>query len=116
MTSEKKKFLVILRLADASASRLVELVPALQRCLDKLSSGDMEQVFRSTTADVFGYFIQTKLNSGQILAAIESPGRSYSSEEEPFLSGADSVFVMDIGPDFQATRGFSRPMTWLQRH
>jgi hypothetical protein len=53
---EGTRYLVILTLAGSSRNRLITLVPNLQNVLKGLSAEPIEQAFRSTTADTFGYF------------------------------------------------------------
>lgn len=113
---DEKRYLVVAKLGSSNPERLIELVPAFQKALSKLSSVTIEQAIRSATADVFGYFIKSRLKAAQIVAAIESPGTSYVKIEEPFLSREDALFVMEVGSDFHASSGFTRAATWLQRH
>ncbi len=115
---EARYFAAILELGDARPDRLVTLVPLLKAQLDKLSTeAPVEQIFRSVSADVFAYAIKSKLNSGQIKAAIESPGDRIHPEKsvEPFLFSRDHLLVMEIGVDTTAGEGFTRFGTWLQR-
>ncbi|SEG61170.1 hypothetical protein [Bosea lathyri] len=111
-----KRFLVLVRVYDTTRDNLAKVVPPLQAQLAQLGQGSPEQVFRSLGGDTFGYFISSKLASGQILAALESPGKGGYAGTEPFLGGKDALFVMEIGSDFQASQGFTRAGTWLQRN
>jgi len=85
-----------------------------------MSTEPIEQAFRSVTADMFGYFIRTKLVARQIAAAIESPGKQAwiydKTTVPPFLNNQDAILVVEIGEDFLAGRGFTRAGTWLQHH
>lgn len=110
MSTEETRYHVIVKLSAADPLRLQKLVPALQAALDRISIAPVEQVFRSATADVFGYFIRSNLRAHQILAAIEAPNGG------PFLDGKDAVFVFEVGSQFSAGVGFTRAATWLQRH
>ncbi len=107
---ENTRYLVILTLGDASPARLTSLVPSLTSLLKNLSTEPIEQAFRAAAADVFGYFLRSKLPAQQLVAQIQSPNRT-----EPFLSNSDSLLVIEIGDDF-AGFGRSRAWTWLQRH
>lgn len=118
---ERRRYLVLLQLGDAAPARLKTLVPSLTTALQKISGGNFEQVFRSVTADAFGYFVQTHLNAGQLYAALESPTKGDWIYEDridvaPFLSNTDALFVMEVGDDYRAGQRFSRPQTWLQHH
>ena len=110
MVSETRRYHVIIKLQAADPQRLVQIVPRLQAALERASVSNIEQVFRSATADIFGYFIQSKLSAQQVLVAIETPAG------EPFLDGKDAVFVFVVGEQFMAGKGFTRAGTWLQRH
>jgi hypothetical protein len=118
MTKEGKQFLVVLQLGKADVQRLQSLVPKLKKHLESLSNEPIEQVFRSVSADIFGYAIRSKLAAGQIAASIETPERDSSREltKPPFLDSRDHVLVLELGEDFQAGPGFTRFGTWLQRH
>lgn len=94
----------------------MELVPALQKELASMSEAPPEQAFRSVTADMFGYFIKTKMVSRQIVAAIQSPRQLSPRDYFTILEGKDKLFVMEVGADFMGTEGFTRATTWLQRH
>jgi len=109
------KYLVIIQLHDTKTSRLASLVPSLQNGLARISEVAPELALRSTTADYFGYFIKTKLRPAQIEANLKSPGPKFSSEGM-ILDGRDSVLIIEIGQSFSARDGFSRALTWLQRH
>lgn len=113
---DTKRYLVIFHLRDSSAARLLRLIPRLQEGLGRLSKSPIEQAFRSVTADLFAYGITSTMAPAQLVAAIESPGRQWHSETEPYLLGDDHLMVMEIGRDFSAGPGFTRFGTWLQRH
>ncbi len=120
MVEEARRYLVIISLSDTAPQRLRSLAPHLQDILARLSTEAIEIAFRSVTADMFGFFVRSTLAADQIIARLESPGREGfyedDSVEEPGLTGADSLFVIEIGEDFKAGRGFTRAGTWLQRH
>ncbi len=117
---ELSRYLVVVQLIDTRPSRLSELVPRLQDQLTQLSKTPIEKVFRSATADLFGYFIKTNMKAVQISAALQSPGPAYGGTLDrrslPFLNGDDTLFILEVGNDFIAGQDFARPMTWLQRN
>ena len=80
---ERRTFLVIFQLNNASHQRLATMIPRLTALLGRLSKEPIEQAFRSATADLFGYSIISNLNAAQIKAAIESPGGGLTSDVEP---------------------------------
>lgn len=121
--SGTRRYLVIINLKSAEPARLQTIVPPLKIVLSSVSTEPIEQVFRSVTADVFGFFIRSRLVAGQIVAAIESPGKkSWQRDDDripdiaPFLQSGDGLMVVEMGEDFKATVGFTRAQTWLQRH
>ncbi len=120
MTEETRRYLVIVELSDTAIERLQILVPRLQNILARLSTEPPQQAFRSVSADMFGYFIRSTLVAGQISARIESPGKQGPRHgppiEQPVLLGKDSLFIIEIGEDFSAGRGFTRAGAWLQHH
>ena len=120
---ETRRYLVILSLKTTEPARLQALVPSLKEVLSSVSREPIEQVFRSVTADVFGFFIRSRLAAGQIVAAIESPGKAWWQKDngripdvEPFLQTGDALMVVEIGEDFVAGFGFTRAGNWLQHH
>ena len=121
--NETKRYLVILNLKSTEPARLQTLVPSLKAVLSNVSTEPIEQVFRSVTADVFGFFIRSRLVPRQIVAAIQSPGKALWQKDNdripdigPFLQSGDGLMVVEIGEDFQAEAGFTRAGTWLQHH
>lgn len=113
--SDAIKYLVIIQLSDTKSARVASLVPALLAGLSRISETPAELALRSATADYFAYFIKTKMNVGRIEAALKSPGPKYSAEGM-ILDGRDLILTIEIGQSFSATDGFSRALTWLQRH
>jgi hypothetical protein len=104
------RFLVIVMLGNTSVERLRTFVPALQRVLNATSTeAPTQEAFRSATADVFGYFIRSKLNASQVRARIDSP------DPPPFLDNNDRILVLEIGDSFSAF-GNSNAWRWLQHH
>jgi hypothetical protein len=119
--NEAKRFLVIFSIAKATPARLGEIMPRLKPALDQLSADPVELAFRSTSGESFGYVLRTRRAARQISMELESPGgNAYSSElrakHMPFLTGSDGILVIELGPDFHTTSGFTRVGTWLQRH
>jgi hypothetical protein len=90
---------------------LAAVVPPLQSQLASVSTVAPEQVWRSATADVFGYFIKSSMNAGQISAALDKPAKIPA-----FLGGHDSLLVIEVGSEFNASQEFTRATTWLQRN
>ena len=109
-----RSYLVVIELADTKVDRLKMLAPSLIDVLNSLSNTPSEQAFRSVNADLFGYFVKTKLVSRQISAAIQSPNPKLNIT--PFLTNEDGIFVLELGDDFLAGKGFTRAATWLQHH
>ena len=121
--SKTRRYLVILNLESTELARLQTLIPSLEAVLSNVSTEPIEQVFRSVTADVFGFFIRSRLVAPQIVAAIQSPGKNRWQQDndripdiEPFLQSGDGLMVVEIGEDFKAEVGFTRAGTWLQHH
>ncbi len=121
--SGTRRYLVILNLKSTEPARLQTLVPSLKDVLSNVSTEPIEQVFRSVRADVFGFFIRSRLVAGQIVAAIQSPGKkSWQQDNDripdiaPFLQSGDGLMVVEMGEDFRAEVGFTRAGTWLQHH
>jgi hypothetical protein len=106
-----RRFLVVVRLGDTSPRHLSAVVPPLQTQLASVSAVAPEQVWRSVNADVFGYFIKSSMNAGQISAALDKPVKMPA-----FLGGHDSVLVIEVGTDFSASQEFTMPITWLRRN
>lgn len=119
MEREAKRFLVVVQMPDVNISRLAAAIPQIISVLKSHSRGAPEIAFRSRDGDVCGFFIVTDRPPAFIVAAIQSPGKSYAYGEEmtaPILEGKDALFVIEIGHQFQATPGFTRAGTWLQRN
>lgn len=119
VSKELKRFLVIIQLGNTHIDRLKSLIPTLQDALARLSTKAPEQAFRSVGADQFGYIIKTDRVPRQIKAALESPGQRLPGKllgPMPFLSNDDSILILELGPDFFASVGFTRVGTWLQHN
>jgi hypothetical protein len=113
--ADATKYLIIIQLKETTPARLATVVPSLQAELARMSDTAPELVLRSATADCFAFFIRSILRPGQIMSQLTAPGSKYSSSGM-ILDGRDSILTMEIGQSFHATDGFSRAMTWLQRH
>lgn len=122
MVDDTRRYLVVLRLGDTAAERLTILVPSLKAVLESLAVGPIEQAFRSVSADVFGYFVRSKLNSAQIHAAIQSPGpeswerHSRKPDIGPFLDNKDALLIVELGEDWLVGIGFTKVGPWLRHH
>lgn len=113
--SDTRRYLVLVQMGESSPQRLQMVVPRLQETLQRISTAGTEQLFRSITADYFGYLIRSKMNAHQIAAAIESPSPTIGRIVEPILDGKDRLSVHELGQD-HASRWTTRALTWLQRH
>lgn len=111
------RYLVIVQLGQATVSHVSNLVPSLQAELGAMSKEPVELAFRSATADLFGFFVDTDLAPQQIRARIESPGGVSSlTSKMPILEGNDALLIIQLGAEADSTKGFTRALTWLQRH
>lgn len=115
MADVSSRYLIIVSVGTPTPDHLQKMVPALQRELSRISLSEPVQAFRSAPADYFGYLIESRMAPQQIRATLETPGRP-GHEPNPFLGGSDGVFVLEIGPNVSAGEGFTRALTWLQRH
>jgi hypothetical protein len=118
---EGTQFLVVLDVTPCHQERIAVMVPQLRKLLDNISIAPVEPFFRSQSLDLFGFFIRSKLNANQILSAVESPQRSdfwhkNHEEFEPFLTSDDHVAIVQVGPECATRSGFTRALTWVQRH
>lgn len=86
---EAYRYLAIVLVTPATPERLVTLVPALVKILEEISVEPILQVFRSATADHFGYFLRSKLAAREIRALIESPDKDYFQRDrsKPVMGG-----------------------------
>ncbi len=111
MADATRQYLVILHLGDASPSRLRGVVPAFKAALERLGIDAPEQAFRSSTGELFGYFMQSKLLPRQIASAIRSPARdvitgaAMTASQVPFLDNRDGLMVLELGDEFVAGGG-----------
>ena len=97
-----KQFLIVLSVSPCTPDRLRTFVPAIKSLLERLSTGAIEQLFRSMSADHFGYLIRSQFVAHQILAAIETAQK-------------DSViFDVHIVPPFLTNMTASLSWNWEQ--
>jgi hypothetical protein len=118
-SKDGKQFLVLFRISPCTPARVGVIFPRLKEIMEKVSLAPVEQLFRSIGADTFGYLIRSKLKAGHILSIIETPQKDFigiGKFEHPPLTRDDNVAVFELGPDFHCGIGFTRAMTWLQRH
>ena len=116
-----KHYLIIIKLSNPSQTRILTIGSQIRDVLDYVSRGQYELAFMSSSCDLQGYFVRSTLPARRIRAEIESPGKTAETRSrapviEPFLENGDGVFVTELGLDFDGGAGFSRPVTWLQRH
>lgn len=119
-TSEQsRQFLVVVQLGNTSPERLQEVVPEVRLVLERLSSEPLEMAFRAVSADIFGFLVRATKVARQIEAALLRPSgipRGGGFEPPSGLDNKDHVFVLELGPDCASSQGFSRALTWMQRH
>jgi len=121
MTSAEQshQFLIIVQLGNTEPARLQEVVPEVKLILEKLSSEPLEIAFRAISADIFGFLVRTTRAARQLEAALLRPSnfpRASGFEPPSGLDNKDHVFVLELGPDCSSSQGFSRALTWIQRH
>ena len=109
---EERRMLVLLKLGDSTPQRLTKIVPTIMEVLQRSSLDRVEQAFRSTTADLLGYLILSRLAPHKIRGALESPPKP----EWPILNNKDSILVLEVGERFSGNAEFTRATTWLQHH
>lgn len=105
------RYLVLFKLGRSEAAYLAQVLPPLQAALQRLATGPVELAVRSTDAETFAYFVRSRLNPHQIRAALEAPRGA-----DPFLDNSDALMILELGTAFDAGIGFTRALTWLQRH
>jgi hypothetical protein len=102
-----QRILAIVRLKGQSdMARIARDVPDIVELFKRLSDDEMEQVFRSNDGQLFGFFMKT----GKPIAVIRA-----EFEKLPATQDGDTILVVSIGEKFEGV-GFSRALTWLQRH
>ncbi len=119
MADEPRQYLVIVQLGSTEPDRLAEVVPWIKSTLERLSEAPLEIAFRAVSADIFGHLVRSKLAAKQIEAAILRPNtvsRVGGLELPGGLDNKDHVFVLELGDDCAGSQGFSRALTWTQRH
>lgn len=107
MTDESKRYLAIVQLkSDSTLQRIANNVPKIKTIIERHSSGEMEQAFRSNDGQLFGFFYKSRLPGDMFRAEFE--------KSDGTITG-DSLLVLEAGP-LTTAQGFSRAWTWLQRH
>lgn len=102
---EAKRYLVIIQFkADTPITDLAKRVPGLQGFISQLSTGEMEQAFRSPEGHIFGVLFKSKKPEGIIRSVLDGA-----------TSNGDGFLVLEIG-SLAAAKMFGRPATWLQHH
>ncbi len=101
------RYLAAVQLKAGSAmERLTEDVPVVIDAINGISKGHREAFFRSSDGTLFGFFLETSRETGEIRAAIVNC--------TGFRNG-DAVLVVELGDKFDGV-GFTRAWTWLQHH
>lgn len=105
MEDPARKYLVVAQFkSDTSLADLAGLVPDLQRAISGLCNGEMEQAFRTAEGLTFGILFKSPKPLGIINAVLDGATRN-----------GDSFLVTEVG-EHAVSKGFGRPLTWLQRH
>ena len=100
-----KRYLAVIQFSpDMFAADLAKRVPSIRNFIGSLCNDEMEQFFRSPEGNTFGLFFK----SGKPLPVIKSV-------LDGATSNADHFMVVEIGEN-AASKGFTRALTWLQRH
>jgi hypothetical protein len=113
--ADATRYLVVIQLKEATKARVSKVVQLVKTELTRLSETAPELAFTSAMADCFGFFVKTNLGPAKITSAIKSPGPTISASTT-ILDGRDSIFALEIGQKFHTIDGFTRALTWLQRH
>lgn len=105
--TEPRRYLVIVQLrADSGPDRQTRDLPLIVDWIQSFSKGEQEVAFRSHDWRTFGFFIKTT-------------GPHFMRAEFDKCRGSingDSMIIVEIGTFNDANLGFSRALTWLQRH
>ena len=103
--NEPKRYLVIIQFKpDTPLTDLAKRVPGLQRFILDMSTGEMEQVFRSPEGHIFGAFFKSKKPEGIIRSVLDGA-----------TADGDGFLVVEVA-SLAAAKMFGRPATWLQHH
>lgn len=107
VTNTTRRYCVLFQLNPATNLHgLKATVPGVIDLVRRWSAGEMEQLCRSNDGQLFGYLLRSKKPPAMMRAEFDAAS---------FTSNADSMMIFDVGDDFAAL-GFSRALTWLQRH
>lgn len=104
----EKRLLAIVSLeASSTPARIAADIPGILGTLRLLSKTPPEIAFRSGDGHLFGCFILS--NTPVDLAAAKL-------EASLGLTNRDAIMMVALGDDAAARCGFTRALTWLQRH
>lgn len=108
MSDDTKRYLVIVRMGSASTfSRIQRDITAIVETFRSLSTTQPEPAFSSNDLHLLGLFILSAKPIAVIRAAFETCSGTFNG---------DDLLIVEVGADFICTQGFSRALTWLQRH
>jgi hypothetical protein len=100
-----KRYLIIVQFPpDMFASDLTKRVPSIRNVISSLCNDEMEQFFRSPEGNTFGMFFKTAKPMPVIKSVLDGA-----------TTNADHFMVVEIG-ETATSKGFTRTLTWLQRH
>lgn len=110
-----RRYLIIFQLGKSNRERLRTLAPHLQNVLRSLTNQSAEPAFRSITADIFGYMIESSVDARTISNRIESPDSGSPSGVGPPLESDDHVLIVEVGEDSRVGKGFRTVAAWLEQ-
>ena len=102
-----KQFLIVLSVSPCIPDRLRMFVPAIKSLLERLSTGAIEQLFRSMSADHFGYLIRSKFVANRLHTSAANGENGWfcvfdrSKRDEKWYAGTHQWLVMKMpnGPE-----------------
>ncbi len=100
---------------DKGVTRWLQASKEIKDRLEKLSKGDFQFAFSSSTPDVFGCFINADMPAAKIRARVMNAPGDTRNIPDSALRNTDSCLVFEVGPDFTGD-GMSNAWTWLQHH
>ena len=124
MTDETRRFLLLIELPRVTVQRLQDLVPRLQKAIDRMSGADFALAYRAPNGKVISYVMRSKLAAAQIRARLtEEPQAWRSFQDDPeykvqvqLQQSRQDFAVVELGTDFDTRRFLDKLEPWLAHH
>ena len=104
------KYIVIIRVANASNERIREVAPKIFDEIKNISNDDSQVAFTTPDGSTFGILLKTSLSAKMISTRL--CGNASTDQRPSILMRDDSILVIQVSDD-AAENGFKKAVNWL---